>query len=248
MKKYLKRSFVFSLILLLSELAFGQQKVTFPSLDSLLITADLYTLDTDAPMIILCHQAGYSRGEYIYTAKKLNQLGFNCLAIDQRSGGEVNKIKNETSALALKNKKPVSFLDAEQDIVAAVNYLFSQNKHRVVLLGSSYSASLVLKIAKENEQVAAALSFSPGEYFPGKLSVAQTISGLSKPVFITCTKKERPEVTKIAEQINSSNLSVYFPDDGGVHGSRALWPESPDSRYEWVQVEKFLLKIKRKIN
>jgi len=45
----------------------------------------------------------YSRGEYIDTAIKLNELGYSVMAIDQRSGNSANGILNETAKLA--NKK-----------------------------------------------------------------------------------------------------------------------------------------------
>jgi len=62
--------------------------ITFPSSDGVKITADLYILHTDknTPFIVLFHQAGFSRGEYREITPKLNRLGFNCMAIDQRSG------------------------------------------------------------------------------------------------------------------------------------------------------------------
>ena len=62
----------------------AQKTKTFPSKDGITITADLYEIDSASPVILLCHQAGYSRGEYIESAKRLNKFGFNCLAIDQR--------------------------------------------------------------------------------------------------------------------------------------------------------------------
>src|SRR3972149_6331103 len=74
--------------------------ITFPSTDALLITADLYFVSDTLPYMILCHQAGYSRGEYMETADKFCNLGYNCLAIDQRSGKEVNGVKNKTATLA----------------------------------------------------------------------------------------------------------------------------------------------------
>ena len=39
-------------------------KHVFPSKDSLLISADIYEVDEKKPLVLLCHQAGYSRGEY----------------------------------------------------------------------------------------------------------------------------------------------------------------------------------------
>src|SRR5438477_11180739 len=75
----------------------GSLQITFPSADGLIITADSYLQNDTLPWILLCHQAGYSRGEYKETAVKFENFGYNCLAIDQRSGDSVNGIKNETA-------------------------------------------------------------------------------------------------------------------------------------------------------
>jgi hypothetical protein len=65
----------------------AQEKVSFKSSDGLEITADKYFTDSEsAPLILLFHQAGWSRGEYNESAPKLNKLGFNCIAFAQRSG------------------------------------------------------------------------------------------------------------------------------------------------------------------
>ncbi|HID38382.1 MAG TPA: hypothetical protein EYP36_02570, partial [Calditrichaeota bacterium] len=96
--------------------------ITFPSLDSLEITADLYLPHgKTAPFIILYHRAHWSRGEYREIAPKLTEMGFNCLAVDQRSGSEVNGVKNETAARAVKLGKPTTYVDALQDMQAALD-------------------------------------------------------------------------------------------------------------------------------
>ena len=143
------------------------ETLSFPSEDDLEITADLYHASTDGPVVVLCHQAGWSRGEYKETAKTLQERGYNCLAVDQRSGGAVNDTDNETFKRAEAAGKGTEFLDAEQDIVAAVNYMSERYGKPVILVGSSYSAALSLKVAAENDNVRAVLSFSPGEYFGG---------------------------------------------------------------------------------
>ena len=51
-------------------------------------------LPANAPVLVLFHQAGWSRGEYREIAPKLNELGYICLAIDQRSGKGVNGVAN----------------------------------------------------------------------------------------------------------------------------------------------------------
>ena len=63
------------------------EKIYFSSKDGVRITADYYKVHADTvPLILLFHQAGWSRGEYIEIAPRLTQMGFNCMAIDLRSG------------------------------------------------------------------------------------------------------------------------------------------------------------------
>ena len=103
---------------------FTGEKISFSSGDGIKVTADLYmTPDSKAPMIILYHQARYSRGEYREIAPKLNALGFNCMAVDQRAGDSVNGIINETNRAARSKKLPTEYLDAIADIEAAYVYV-----------------------------------------------------------------------------------------------------------------------------
>gem|GEM_PF-5977157 len=68
-------------------LASNSQSISFKSADGILITADSYVPHTTtSPLILLFHQAGSSRGEYNEIAPRLNELGFNCIAVDLRSG------------------------------------------------------------------------------------------------------------------------------------------------------------------
>ena len=74
--------------LLLSSSAFAQKQVTLQASDGLSVSADVYTISTatNATWIVLAHQAGASRGEYRTIAPRLNKLGYNAIALDQRSG------------------------------------------------------------------------------------------------------------------------------------------------------------------
>lgn len=219
----------------------AQETITFPSKDGITITADEYISNDTLPYMILCHQAGYSRGEYTTTASRFQKFGFNCLAIDARSGKEVNGIKNETAALAQKKKKSTGYLDAEQDILAAIEYAYQKTKKKVVLVGSSYSASLVLKIAASNDKVKAVLAFSPGEYFGEKLSLKETLKALDKPVFATSSKQESSELTLLMKNIKSTSKTQFTPTAQGDHGSKALWKETNPNYHEyWMALLMFM--------
>jgi len=229
--------------------AFSETKtITFPSKDGLTITADIYRINPDkkTPFIVLFHQAGWSRGEYNEIAPKLNKLGFNCMAVDQRSGGTVNGVENEATKLAKKEGKPITYIDTEQDIVASLEYArksFADGK--LIAWGSSYSAALVLKVAGDYPGlVDGVIAFAPGEYFTkfgkGKTWVTESAQNINVPVFITSAKSEQKNWASIYNSIDIDTKTYYLPDTKGNHGSRALWDKFFDSPGYWKAVTEFL--------
>ncbi|MDJ0646497.1 MAG: alpha/beta hydrolase [Flavobacteriaceae bacterium] len=216
--------------------------VTFYAKDSVLITADTYFINEANAAVLLCHQAGFSRGEYVKTAKKLNELGFSCMAIDQRSGKEVNGIINRTAIDANNKFMNVGFAGAKRDVEAAIDYLFAINGERpIILVGSSYSASLALWIAGErNKKVKAVAAFSPGEYLKGK-DVAKLIKPLRIPVFVTSSKREIVPVEKLLRRTKRTYITHYKPKEKGIHGSRAIWETTDGYEGYWKAFKEFLL-------
>ena len=248
MRRSLFVSLLFALVLLTGQALAGQYKtITFPSLDGLEITADLYAprANKATPLIVLFHQAGWSRGEYRELAPWLNQHGFNCLAIDQRSGHEVNDTPNATATRAKATGKGTSYIDAQQDLVAALKYARANlATGPVIAWGSSYSAGLVLVVAGTHpELVDGVLSFSPGEYFAdlGRPDnwVTKAAAGIKAPVFITSARSERENWQGIYAAIRSAKAS-FVPNTKGNHGSRALWARFVDSAGYREAVEIFL--------
>jgi pimeloyl-ACP methyl ester carboxylesterase len=235
---YLK--FIRVALMLIAVPACAQVKVRFASMDGLLITADLYKVDDKSPYIVLCHLAGHSRGEYTETAKRLNTYGYNCLAIDMRSGDEIFGIVNETAAAAREEHKPTGYLDAEVDIRSAVDYAYSLSEKPVILFGSSFSASLVLMIAADDSRVSKVIAFSPGEYFDGRPSVKETIRELAKPVFVSSSKDEADEVTALVSEIRSRKVHQFVPSTAGAHGSIALWAVTTGHQAYWDALVTFL--------
>lgn len=220
---------------------FAQQIITFPSLDSVKITADLYKINETSIYIILCHLSDHSRGEYKETAKRLNKLGYNCLAIDTRTGNEIFGIVNQTSIEAKKLNRPTDYLNSEQDIIAAVNYADSlSNNKGVILFGSSFSASLALKIGTVNSKVKSVIAFSPGEYFGKQVNLKKAIVKFHKPVFVTSSKDESKEVTKLLKSIKFKNKVQFIPKGKGEHGSLSLWTSTSNNSEYWEALEKYL--------
>ena len=203
---------------------FAQKTIDFPSKDGLLITADYYEVKGSETFILLFHQAGWSRGEYKEIAPKLNTLGYNCLAIDQRSGGAVNSVTNQTNQRAVAAGKETTYLDAFQDIEATVAYVKkAYSPKKIIIWGSSYSSSLVLKYAGDHpDQIDAALAFSPGEYFGKEDFIKNSAAHIKVPTFITSAQNEQDNWAAINEAIPTTTKVTYVPATAGNHGSRAL--------------------------
>lgn len=222
---------------------FQGEKISFSSGDGIKVTADLYmTADASAPMIILYHQAGYSRGEYREIAPRLNDLGFNCLAVDQRAGDSVRGIVNETHREALSKDLPTEYLDALTDIEAAYVYVRHGLKpDKILLWGSSYSAALMFYMGSgHHNNLAGILAFSPAEYFKvNRKDIRDFAKRVTAPVFITSSRSEYEDWKPIFEAVNAEKRS-FLPENEGRHGSKALWSDNPGNELYWKAVEDFL--------
>ncbi|HEX5385867.1 MAG TPA: dienelactone hydrolase family protein [Gemmatimonadales bacterium] len=223
------------------------QTITFPSADSLPITADLYAPHPPtAPFIVLFHQAEWSRGEYREIAPRLVEMGFNCMAVDARAGDAVEGVVNETARRAEAAGRPHDMLDAAQDIEAGVRYARRHWAHgALVAWGSSYSASLVLRLAGTKPWlVNGVVAFSPGEYFtdpPGEPHyVADAAKHIVVPVLITSARSEEGDWREIYAAISPSLRRRYLPDSPGRHGSSALWKRTSGQEGYWQAVRGFL--------
>jgi dienelactone hydrolase len=251
------KSILLSAVLLcvgISILSAEPEKITFPSKDGLIITADLYAPHKKAsPFILLCHMAFSSRGEYLEIAPKLNSMGFNCLAIDQRSGKAINGIINETAKMAGSKNPPARYIDAIPDMVSAMEYVKKNYPaSKIILWGSSYSASLVLVLANENPKIVnGVVSFSPGEYFANQEKsdtyITENAKALNIPVFLTCKADESGRTKAIFDVIPSKNKTFFAPKSGGDHGSAALWETNGNNKEYWEKLTSFLKLFLNKI-
>jgi dienelactone hydrolase len=231
---------------------FGQSStVQFMTNDKVMVTADVYAPNNvKAPFIILFHQATYSRGEFLEIAPKLNAFGFNCMAVDLRSGEGVNGLENMTWKYADSLGMQTRYIDAYNDMRAALSYV--KRKYpgsKIILLGSSYSASLSIKLASDfPDGISGVVAFSPGEYF-SKFGWSRDIIQLSAakvkcPVFITSSSDEKDSWQKIYDAIPGTSKVAFLPQSSGKHGAKTLWSAFPESTEYWQALKSFLTRFK----
>jgi dienelactone hydrolase len=220
-------------------------EITINTSDGLTLYADWMPVErTDAPVIVLFHQAGGSaRGEYPSIIDHLSGSGYHVLAVDQRNGGDRFGIPNRT-VNSLEGRE-YSYCDAFPDLIAAVAEARSRARGKLAVWGSSYSAGLVVKLASNPEvAVDAALAFSPAS--GGPMADCEPMAQLTDRVapLIALRPSREMEVPSVAAQAEAfRNAGVSFHViEGGVHGSSMLVPDRSQADLEaaWAVVDKFL--------
>lgn len=225
------------------------KKVTFTTTDNRKVFGELYEVGKDNPVILLCHQTGFNKYEYVDIAPKLNALGFNCLAVDLTTGGTFQEKINETIEKASTpiDRSSMVFVEAsEEEIKAAINYLNEKYKKKVTVWGSSSSATLGLFAALENENINAAIAFSAFDHFrENRTSLSIVIPKIDKPIFMTSAKAEASIITGLLKDVQLKKGQIHFITNGsGDHGSKAMWNGRSDAEEYWKEVTKFLNSIK----
>jgi dienelactone hydrolase len=223
--------------------AHAAEPVSFAAPDGGRVYGDVYRVGASAKTaILLFHQAGSNRGEYSSIAPRLAGLGYNVLAIDQRSGGNLWGRRNETADR--RGGESASYVEVLPDLEGALSFAEKTwPGTRVIVWGSSYSASLVLFLAARHpNSIVGVLSFSPGEYFPG-VSVAEQAAKVSCPVFITSapTPEEIAAAKHLASAVPGVATTLFVPEHG-VHGAATLREDSNPAGAGriWQAVQHFL--------
>ncbi len=218
----------------------AQTSVQFRASDSLLVTADLYMEHPSYPYILLFHQQQSSRGEFRSIAPKLNKLHYNCLAVDLRVGEDAKFIKNETAQRA----KSAQMVDAQKDIIGAINYIKhrAENK-KMVLFGSGFSSALCLRAGEKYKSIEAVVVFSPGNFFENQFTISEIVKNYKKPIFIACSKDEASYTNGLFSVLNDKYKYFFVPQSGdGDYGAKALWNDSDSFNAYWLNLLQFLRK------
>lgn len=208
------------LLALLPVLAFAGEPVVLHSTDAVAIHGTLSQARAhNDKVLLLFHQARASRHEYDSLIAGFNKLGYDTLAIDQRSGGDLFGGHNQTvQALG----KSADYLDAAPDLDAALTWAHDKHYGKIVAVGSSYSSALVILLAaKHPPGLTAIASFSPGEYFDDKNLIKDAAEKVTIPFYITTDPDEAANVTEVLRKVHGSNIVHYQPKDG-VHGASTL--------------------------
>jgi dienelactone hydrolase len=166
-------------------------------------------------------------------------MGYECLAVDLRSGGNLYGPNRTVDALG----KSTEYLDAYKDMEAALKWATDLKYKRIFVMGSSYSASLAFKLASEHKDVMGLVIFSPGEYLSEKGIVAKWSSSLKIPILAVCTYDELDSVEAIVLPEGAPNNRQIDSSTDYIHGASTLRPDKkiPHTDSIWRMIKDLLV-------
>lgn len=240
------------LLVALAASAHAQEHHRFLADDEVEVHAYLYAPERVSHnlTILAFHQAqGDARGEYGPIAERLVELGHEVMTVDLRSGGDRFGGENQT---VRDLGRSTGYCEAMPDLEAAYSYLHSIRPQRpIVILGSSYSAALVLRLAAENPpNLAGVIPFSPASGGPMEACRGEEVSEqIEAPVLVfrPASEMKIESVQKQAEVFEKQGHEVHVSDPG-VHGASMLVEERVDARVEatWSKLIEFLRQAERR--
>ncbi|WP_161884320.1 alpha/beta hydrolase [Deinococcus alpinitundrae] len=226
----------------------GIRAVTFQAADGFTVYADYTPAAPGAPVLLLFHQTENNKSEYADIAPQFHRLGFATLAVDARSGHATHAGDNRNLTAEAYEQKTGNTAGDEQalpDLEAALAWAKrADGSRRVMVVGSSYSANLVLLLAARHPRdVQGVLSFSP-QANEATLKLAPTVR---TPVFITSAASvDEIEDARAIERVLGSAKKLQYVPTTGPHGALALSPRfnpSGNTGY-WKAVTAFLNGLK----
>ncbi len=202
------------------------EKIFLKTKDGVKIATDLYDVEKPIGWLILSHMMPATKESYEDLAIKLQNAGYENIAIDLRGHG-----KSDGGPKGFFN-----FLDEDHqksilDIQAAVDYLIKERNatpDKISLIGASIGANLSLQYIIENSKFQTAILLSPGLNYRGIKTEPFTIK--IKPdqkVFLISAKDDN--VPQNAEQTKklydliyeNKNKKIQIYETGG-HGTDIL--------------------------
>lgn len=188
--------------------------------DKTKVYASYYRALNNSPKIaLLFHTAGSNRMEYETVLSLFHVAGFDTLTVDLRSGGTRWGADNMT---VKRIGESAEYAEAFPDMEAALDYAIKRKYKKIMLVGSSYSASLAIVLASMHpDKVTAVAAFSPGEYFPSKNRIKTAASKLKVPLYITSARNEMNRVEEVIIKADDNDITFYRPANS-VHGISSL--------------------------
>jgi pimeloyl-ACP methyl ester carboxylesterase len=208
------------------------ENISFTTTDSIKIAAAFYKAQSpNGVAVILLHMRARSRADWEDFTSKLNDAGFDALAIDFRGHGE-------SGGARIDQFSDQDYQNLILDVKAAHEYLKTNDPgKKIVIAGASIGANTALNYAVQNPSVAAVVLLSPGIDYKG-VRTDETSKQISPtPVFLA-TSSDDPQSYNGLEtwKANIKNLEVVTFNNAG-HGTDMFspHPELASRIIDWLK-------------
>lgn len=154
------------------------EKIKLKTSDDYEIAGDLYAVaasdialpsqggraEKNSPAIVLSHMLPAAKESWKDFAKKLNNAGFHCLAIDLRGHGE-----SQDGPIGSREYSDQQHQSSIKDVEAAAGFFANMgiSMDKIIVAGASIGANLSLQFQSEHPEVKASVLLSPGLNYKG---------------------------------------------------------------------------------
>jgi len=143
----------------------SMNKIFLTTKDNVKIAANLYEVENPIGWLVLVHMMPATKESFQELAQRLQNLGYESIAIDLRGHGESDKGPNGF----------LKFSDSEHqksilDLEAAVDYLIEKRqatRDKIIFIGASIGANLSLQYISEHPEFKTVVLLSPGLNYRG---------------------------------------------------------------------------------
>lgn len=204
------------------------QRVFFSSADGVRLAATVYPVRKEkSPGLLLLHMLGSTRDAWEPLARRAQEAGFLCLAVDLRGHGESTR-KND-SRLSYRTLGPGDWRAALQDIQAAHRELLAHgaDPENLAIVGADLGANLALLYAADHADIQAVVMLSPGLEYKGiaALPAIATI-GLRPILLIAATGDAYSASSCLALKQQARGFCELREYVGVAHGTDLLSAEN----------------------
>ena len=210
------------------------ERVTLKTEDGVTLAGDYYPASGERGVLLL-HMMPVDRTSWVAFAQKLQEAGFQALAIDLRGHGE-----SEGGPAGYKNFSDAEHQGSRADLAAGAAFLKEKGVKELHLGGASIGANLALEYLEAHPEALSAILLSPGLEYRG-ISIRGLVSRVSsgQGVYGVASEDDRyswETVQELFREITLGNLrkTKFFKDAG--HGTTIFerQPEFMDELVEWL--------------
>lgn len=209
---------------------------TFASKDGAALSGDLYLARPDAPAVLLVHRLHGDRSELSPLAERLARAEkrYTVLSFDLRGHGDSKAPEKD------KAQQPRRFVADVEAAMAHVSERAESPVPRLVLVGSSFGATLVSLVASQEPKVSALALISPGGAIEGVDLYTPYAAVRERPTFLAGAEDDNVTRDPLAALAKMAKRGTHKTFGGKAHSAGHLAAAHASL---WEELERWLVSV-----